>query len=81
VTGVDGNGTSRVQCPCPNWVSQEQSTKEPKRNHLDPEHCARPFVFRRLRGDMNEVYKIVRGLDTVNRKQLYPLVEVSHEGE
>jgi len=32
---------------------------------------------RRLRGDMVEVYKIMRGMDWVNRKQLFPLVEGS----
>ena len=32
---------------------------------------------RRLRGDMIEVYKIMMGIDRVDRKELFPLVEGS----
>eukprot|EP00061_Rhincodon_typus_P008272 g30739.t1 len=32
---------------------------------------------RRLKGDMFEVYKFKRGMDSVNREQLFPLVEAS----
>ena len=32
---------------------------------------------RRLRGDLIEVFKIMRGMDRVDREQLFPLVEGS----
>ena len=54
----------------------------PGMEHLSyKERSGRLVLFsleqRRLRGDLIEVFKIMRGMDRVDREQLFPLVEGS----
>lgn len=39
------------------------------------------LVHRRLRADLTEVYKILRGIDKVNAHSLFPRVEASKTSE